>query len=156
MRCLCQETAIWKNHTQSEKCVFIGYPKETIGHTFYHQSEGKVFVARNGSFLEKEFLSKEVNNRKVELKEVVEPSLHGMVIRCKHIYNFWCSMLVYCQLLYVLLVLLGVFIWFPVTNILTRCQSASSCFLHRRKSISDGVKMPRNFTEIFYGPEGTC
>ena len=28
------------------------------------------------------------------------------------------------------------------------------CFLHRRKSISNGVQMPRNFTEIFYGPEG--
>ena len=38
-----------------EKCVFIGYPKETIGKTFYHKSEGKIFVAKNGSFLEKEF-----------------------------------------------------------------------------------------------------
>ena len=38
-------------------------------------------------------------------------------------------MLVYCQLLYVLLVLLGVFMDFPMTNILTRYHSASSCFL---------------------------
>jgi hypothetical protein len=38
-------------------------------------SEGKVFVAKNGSFLEKEFLSKEVSGRKVELDEVIEPSL---------------------------------------------------------------------------------
>jgi hypothetical protein len=58
-----------------EKCVFIGYPKETIGYTFYHRSKGKVFVAKNGSFLEKEFLSKEVSGRKVELDEVIEPSL---------------------------------------------------------------------------------
>ena len=29
-----------------------------------------------------------------------------------------------------------------------------ACFLHRRKSISDGVQMPRKFMEIFYGPEG--
>ena len=29
------------------------------------------------------------------------------------------------------------------------------CFLHRRKSISDGVQMPRNSTENFYGSEGT-
>ena len=28
---------------KSEKCVFIGYPKETIGYTFYHRSEGKTF-----------------------------------------------------------------------------------------------------------------
>ena len=58
-----------------EKCVFIGYPKETVGYTFYHRSEGKIFVAKNGSFLEKEFLSKEVSGRKVELDEVVVPSL---------------------------------------------------------------------------------
>jgi hypothetical protein len=43
---------------KAEKCVFIEYPKETIGYTFYHRSEGKVFVAKNGSFLEKEFLLK--------------------------------------------------------------------------------------------------
>ena len=34
-----------------KKCVFIGYPKETVGYTFYHRSEGKIFVAKNGSFL---------------------------------------------------------------------------------------------------------
>ena len=48
-----------KLEPKSEKCVFIGYPKETVGYTFYHISEGKIFVAKNGSFLEKEFLSKE-------------------------------------------------------------------------------------------------
>src|SRR4051795_152072 len=64
-----------KLEPKAKKCVFIGYPKETIGHTFYHRSEGKIFVAKNGSFLEKEFLSKEVTRRKVELDEVVEPSL---------------------------------------------------------------------------------
>jgi hypothetical protein len=37
--------------------------------------KAKVFVAKNGSFLEKEFLSKEVSGRKVELDEVTEPSL---------------------------------------------------------------------------------
>src|SRR3954466_702460 len=59
---------------KSEKCVFIGYPKETVGYTFYHRSKGKTFVAKNGSFLEKEFLSKEVSGRKVELDEVNVPS----------------------------------------------------------------------------------
>src|SRR3954470_9877329 len=64
-----------KLEPKEEKCVFIGYAKETIGYTLYHRSEGKIFVAKNGSFLEKEFLSKEVTGRKVELDEVVEPSL---------------------------------------------------------------------------------
>ena len=45
--------------------------KETIGYTFYLRSEGKIFVAKNGSFLEKEFLSKEVSGRKVELDDVL-------------------------------------------------------------------------------------
>ena len=64
-----------KLEPKSEKCVFIGYPKEAIGYTFYHRSEGKIFVAKNGTFLEKEFLSKEVSGRKVELDEVIVPSL---------------------------------------------------------------------------------
>ena len=59
---------------KSEKCVFIGYPKETIRYTFYHRSEGKIFVAKNGSFLEKEFLWKEVSGRKVEVDEVTVPA----------------------------------------------------------------------------------
>src|SRR6266516_3097250 len=64
-----------KLEPKSEKCIFIGYLKETIGYTVYHRSEGKIFVAKNGSFLEKEFLSKEVSGRKVELDEVFVPSL---------------------------------------------------------------------------------
>jgi hypothetical protein len=65
-----------KLEPKAEKCVFIGYPKETVGYTFYHRSEGKQFVANNGSFLEKEFLSNGVSSRKVELDEVIGPSLH--------------------------------------------------------------------------------
>ena len=34
-----------------------------------------MFVAKNGSFLEKEFLSKELSGRKIELDEVVKPLL---------------------------------------------------------------------------------
>ena len=36
--------------------------------------KGKIFIAKNGSFLEKEFLSKEVSGRKVELDEVIVPA----------------------------------------------------------------------------------
>ena len=65
-----------KLEPKSEKRVFIGYPKETVEYTFYHRSEGKIFLAKNGSFLEKEFLSKEVSGRKVEFDEVIVPSLN--------------------------------------------------------------------------------
>ena len=37
--------------------------------------KARYFVAKNGSFLEKEFLSKEVSGRKVELDEVIVPYL---------------------------------------------------------------------------------
>jgi hypothetical protein len=55
---------------KSDKCFFVGYPRETKGYYFYNQAEGKVFVARNGIFLEKEFLSKGVNGTKVQLEEI--------------------------------------------------------------------------------------
>ena len=72
-----------KLESKLEKCVFIGYPKETVGYTFYLRSKGKLFVAKNGSFLKKEFLSKELSGRKIELDEVVEP-----LLRIKLLLNF--------------------------------------------------------------------
>ena len=39
-----------KLEPRSEKCVFIEYPKVTIGYTFYHRSEGKLFVAKMDPF----------------------------------------------------------------------------------------------------------
>ena len=47
-----------KLEPKSEKCVLIGYPKETVGYTFYHRSEDKTFVAENGSFLKRSFSRK--------------------------------------------------------------------------------------------------
>ena len=48
-------------------------------------------IAKNGSFLEKEFLSKEVSGRKVELDEVTVPSIElesSTLILLQCIYNF--------------------------------------------------------------------
>ncbi|KAI5443592.1 hypothetical protein KIW84_012294 [Lathyrus oleraceus] len=61
-----------KLEPKSDKCLFVGYPKETKGYYFYNPSEGKVFVARTGVFLEKEFNSKGTSGRKVELEEIQE------------------------------------------------------------------------------------
>jgi hypothetical protein len=55
---------------KSDKCMFVGYPKETSGYYFYHGSEGKVFIAKNGVFLDKEFLKREKGKQKVYLEEV--------------------------------------------------------------------------------------
>ena len=38
-----------KIEPKSEKCVFIGYPKGTIGYTFHHISKGKTLLLRMGS-----------------------------------------------------------------------------------------------------------
>ncbi|KAK9037115.1 hypothetical protein V6N11_022037 [Hibiscus sabdariffa] len=54
--------------SKSEKCTFVGYPKETKGYYFYN--ENKVYVARTGVFLEKEFLTNSGKGRNIELEEV--------------------------------------------------------------------------------------
>ncbi|KAK9042692.1 hypothetical protein V6N11_017757 [Hibiscus sabdariffa] len=64
-----------------EKCTFVGYPKETKGYYFYN--ENKVFVARTGVFLEKEFLTNSGKGRNIEHKEVqqqqvIEPEVEGI------------------------------------------------------------------------------
>ena len=58
---------------KSEKCLFIGYPKETKGYYFYNASKNKVFVARNDKFLEREFISKGTSGSTVQLEEIQDP-----------------------------------------------------------------------------------
>src|SRR3954466_8443722 len=53
----------------------------------------------------------------------------GMLIRLKRIYNFLCSLLVLHRFLWVFSMLHCTFYAFSGTNLLTRCRSASSCFL---------------------------
>jgi hypothetical protein len=57
---------------KSDKWFFVGYLRQTKEYYFYNKSEGKVCVAHNGVFLEKEFLSKGVSGSKVQLKEIQE------------------------------------------------------------------------------------
>ena len=45
-----------KLDARSILCKFVDYPKESAGYYFYDPSEQKVFVLRNATFLEKEFL----------------------------------------------------------------------------------------------------
>ena len=61
--------------SKSDKCLFVGYPNKTKGYYFYIPSENKVFVARNGVFLEREFISKRVIGSKTSLEEVKEPEV---------------------------------------------------------------------------------
>ena len=56
-----------------DKCLYVGYPKETKEYYFYNASENKVFVSWDGVFLEKEHISKGTNGSKVQLEEIQEP-----------------------------------------------------------------------------------
>ena len=59
-----------KLEAKSNKCLFVGYPKETMGYQFYNTLEQRLFVSKHVVFLEKEFLLREDNGSKVELSEV--------------------------------------------------------------------------------------
>ena len=52
---------------------FIGYPKEFKGYYSYNTLENKVFVAWNGVFLEREFISKITSGSTVQLEEIQDP-----------------------------------------------------------------------------------
>ena len=58
-----------------DKCLFVGYIKETKGYYFYIPFENKVFVAHNGVFLEREFISKRVSGSNTSLEKVQEPQV---------------------------------------------------------------------------------
>ncbi|KAJ9566373.1 hypothetical protein OSB04_002339 [Centaurea solstitialis] len=55
---------------KSDKCFFVGYPRTTVGYYFYNPEENKVFVARNGKFLEEKFLSSGNTRKDVDLQNV--------------------------------------------------------------------------------------
>jgi hypothetical protein len=54
---------------------------------------------------------------------------YGYVIRLKRIYNFWCYMLVYTPFALCFVYTSWCFYAFSRTDLLTRCHSATSCFL---------------------------
>ena len=47
-----------KLEPKSEKLIFIGYPKENVGYTFYHRSEGKTLFLRMDPFYRRSFSPK--------------------------------------------------------------------------------------------------
>ncbi|GKB08288.1 retrotransposon protein, putative, ty1-copia subclass [Tanacetum coccineum] len=52
-----------KLQQRSVKCIFIGYPKETMGYYFYFPPENKIVVARYAEFLKKNLISQEVSGK---------------------------------------------------------------------------------------------
>ncbi|MCO6516483.1 MAG: hypothetical protein J6586_08315, partial [Snodgrassella sp.] len=64
-----------KLQQRSVKCIFVGYPKETMGYYFYYPPENKVFVARYGDFLESEFVVQEISGRVYDLEDDLNNAL---------------------------------------------------------------------------------
>ena len=64
---------------KSDRCLFVGYPKESKGYYFYLPEEQKLFVGLKATFLEKEFLGEGTKASKVELREVqqIEEPTHS-------------------------------------------------------------------------------
>ncbi|GKA92433.1 retrotransposon protein, putative, ty1-copia subclass, partial [Tanacetum coccineum] len=52
------------------KCIFIGYPKETMSYSFYYPPENKVLVARNAEFFKNSLITQEANHELGDLNEL--------------------------------------------------------------------------------------
>ncbi|GJS51629.1 retrotransposon protein, putative, ty1-copia subclass [Tanacetum coccineum] len=59
-----------KLQQRSVKCIFIGYPRETMGYYFYFPPENKIVVARYAEFFEKNLITQEVSGRAIDLEEI--------------------------------------------------------------------------------------
>ncbi|GJU43254.1 retrotransposon protein, putative, ty1-copia subclass [Tanacetum coccineum] len=64
---------------RSYKCIFVGYPKETMGYSFYSPSENKVFVARNAEFFESKLLDLKASGSVEDLEEIQEEDTNPSV-----------------------------------------------------------------------------
>ncbi|GKD89367.1 retrotransposon protein, putative, ty1-copia subclass [Tanacetum coccineum] len=54
------------------KCIFVGYPKETMGYSFYYPPKNKVFVAWNVEFFEKDVIDHEASDSLEDLEIIQE------------------------------------------------------------------------------------
>ncbi|GJX21626.1 retrotransposon protein, putative, ty1-copia subclass [Tanacetum coccineum] len=57
------------------KCIFVGYPKETMGYSFYYPPENKIFVSRNVEFFENDVIDHEASGSLEDL-EIIQEDTH--------------------------------------------------------------------------------
>ncbi|GKC94503.1 retrovirus-related pol polyprotein from transposon TNT 1-94, partial [Tanacetum coccineum] len=65
-----------KLEPRSIKCIFIGYPTETMGYSFYYPPENKILVARNVEFLENNIIAQEASESLKDLEIIQEEDTH--------------------------------------------------------------------------------
>nr|GEV64902.1 zinc finger, CCHC-type [Tanacetum cinerariifolium] len=68
-----------KLEPRSIKCIFIGYPKETIRYSFYYPPENKILVARNAKFLENSLITQEASESLKDLEIIQEKDTHPSI-----------------------------------------------------------------------------
>ncbi|GKC11406.1 retrotransposon protein, putative, ty1-copia subclass [Tanacetum coccineum] len=61
---------------RSIKCIFVGYPKETMRYSFYYPPENKVFVTRNAEFFENSLITQEASGSLEDLEIIQEEDTH--------------------------------------------------------------------------------
>nr|GFC68046.1 retrovirus-related Pol polyprotein from transposon TNT 1-94 [Tanacetum cinerariifolium] len=69
------------------KCIFIGYPNETIGYYFYFPLENKIVVARYAEFMEKNLIFQEVSGRAIKLEEIQDVDTSPSKITSKFLWR---------------------------------------------------------------------
>nr|GEZ31837.1 hypothetical protein [Tanacetum cinerariifolium] len=65
-----------KLEPRSIKCIFVGYPKETMGYSFYYPPENKVLVVRNAEFLKHSLIDQEASWSLEDLEIIQEEDTH--------------------------------------------------------------------------------
>nr|GEV54423.1 hypothetical protein [Tanacetum cinerariifolium] len=68
-----------KLEPRSIKCIFIGYPKKTMGYSFYYPPENKVLVARNAEFLENSLITQEASGSLEDLEIIQKEDTHPSI-----------------------------------------------------------------------------
>nr|GEZ70959.1 zinc finger, CCHC-type [Tanacetum cinerariifolium] len=68
-----------KLEPRSIKCIFIGYPNETMGYSFYYPPENKVPVAQNAEFLKNSLITQEASGSLEDLKIIQEEDTHPSI-----------------------------------------------------------------------------
>nr|GEW14684.1 retrovirus-related Pol polyprotein from transposon TNT 1-94 [Tanacetum cinerariifolium] len=68
-----------KLEPRSIKCIFTGYPKETMGYSFYYPPENKVLIARNAEFLENSLINQEASGSLEDLEIIQEEDTHPSI-----------------------------------------------------------------------------
>ncbi|GJU87370.1 retrotransposon protein, putative, ty1-copia subclass [Tanacetum coccineum] len=59
-----------KLKSRSIKCIFVGYPKETMGYYFYYPLENKICVARYAEFFETNLIKQESSGSTIDFDEI--------------------------------------------------------------------------------------